>query len=261
MNPVNNSFLYGKGVFTTIAIRDGEPMLWEKHLARLRRDMRAIGMDPETISENELVEKLTAELDAGGIVDGRARITISDETPSPIWCSSSDKVTSIQVIAAGPRQMPAEMLLTRSPYPVNSRSPLAGVKSCNYLENLLAMDEAKDRGFHEAIRLNERGEVTSGCMSNIFWLRDGELFTPSLETGCLPGTTREYVMENLDCLEAAVGIEELDSADSIFLTSAGIGIVEVSRFGSRKMAPSGHSVLALWPPKDTKTRIRTKIDP
>jgi branched-chain amino acid aminotransferase len=247
MNRVDNFFLYGKGVFTTVAIRDRKPMLWEKHFTRLQRDMTVIGIDPAQISENELTERINAKLEASGIVDGRARITISDETTSPIWHREPEQCISIQVIVGSPREMTAKLQITRSPYPVNSSSPLAGVKSCNYLENLLAVDEAKKRGFDEAVRVNERAEVTSGCMSNLFWWKNSQLYTPSLKTGCLPGTTREYILENSDCREVEAGIDELDSAQAIFLTSAGIGIVEAAEFNLRKMKASNNPVRSLWP--------------
>lgn len=248
MNDISNFFLYGKGVFTTIAIYGGKPMLWEKHVARLLRDVQAIGLDAANVSENELREKLAHELEKGGIVEGRARITISDETPSPIWQSESAPRRSVQVLAAGFREVPDALHVTISRYPINSCSPLAGIKSCNYLENLIAIEEAKKSGFYEAIRLNERHEVTSACMANVFWLKDGKLFMPSLKTGCLPGTTREYVLENFDCEDVEAGIEELRAADSLFLTSAGLGIVQVDEFDGQKLSRSDHPIMGLWPP-------------
>jgi branched-subunit amino acid aminotransferase/4-amino-4-deoxychorismate lyase len=249
--PATNSVLYSKGVFTTVAIHEGTPISWDKHLARLQRDMAMIGIDRGEVSENSLLGNLLAELERSEIVDGRARITISDETPSPIWYGETEKLTSVQIIVGSRRPLALELSLTQSSYPVNSRSPLAGVKSCNYLENMMAIDEAKGRGFNEAIRLNERGEVTSGCMANVFWVKGGDLFTPSLKTGCLPGTTREYVLENLECREVEAGIGDLRAADAIFLTSAGLGIVEVAEFESRKPA-SRHPILNLWPPALTQ---------
>jgi 4-amino-4-deoxychorismate lyase len=121
------------------------------------------------------------------------------------------------------------------------------VKSCNYLEKIIAKDEAKQRGFDEAIQLNERGDVASACMANVFWRRSGKLFTPSLETGCLPGTTREFVLENIDCDEVALGIEELRTADEIFLTSAGLGVVQVAEFDGRKVQRNEHAIMKLVP--------------
>jgi branched-subunit amino acid aminotransferase/4-amino-4-deoxychorismate lyase len=111
----------------------------------------------------------------------------------------------------------------------------------------MAIDKARTGGFHEAIRLNERGEVASACMANLFWLKGGKLFTPSLETGCLAGTTREFVLENLECEEVVTGIEAIQEADSIFLTSAGIGVVEVAEFDGNTKVVSGHAITSLLP--------------
>jgi branched-subunit amino acid aminotransferase/4-amino-4-deoxychorismate lyase len=148
--------------------------------------------------------------------------------------------------------MPSPFRVTTSPYPVNSRSPLAGIKSCNYLENILAIDEAKGRGFHEAIRVNERGHVTSGCMANVFWLSGGKLFTPASSTGCLPGTTREFVLENLACEEVEAEIGELGSAKAIFLTSAGLGVVAVNEFDGRTLGGRDHRIVQVWRDLETK---------
>ena len=62
----------------------------------------------------------------------------------------------------------------------------------------MALENAKAKGFDEAIRLNERGEVASACMANVFWIKDKKLFTPDLETGCLAGTTREFIIETAE---------------------------------------------------------------
>jgi branched-subunit amino acid aminotransferase/4-amino-4-deoxychorismate lyase len=145
-----------------------------------------------------------------------------------------------------------------SPFAVNSRSPLAGVKSCSYLENLMAIEGAKACGFDEAIRLNERGEITSACMANLFWLKGDQLFTPSLSTGCLSGTTREFVIENLDCREETADLDEMYSADSLFLTSAGIGIMQVTKLNERVFDRSNHHILELLPPANKKTRMSAK---
>ena len=82
----------------------------------------------------------------------------------------------------------------------------------------------------EAVRVNERGLITGGCMSNIFWLKDEVLYTPSLATGCLAGTTREFVLENVECREVEVRIDEIEKSEAIFLTSAGVGIRQVNSF-------------------------------
>ena len=125
---------------------------------------------------------------------------------------------------ADAREMPEVLRLMVSPFLVNSTSPLAGVKSCNYLENLLSLEEAKRRGFDEAIRLNEREEIVSASTANVFWIKNKKIYTPALETGCLAGTTREFLSENIAVHEVKSQLNEIIEADEVFLTSAGIGV-------------------------------------
>lgn len=244
MEPTNEA-LYGKGVFTTILIRDGKPFLWEKHWRRLSSNIESVDIELSNHPEPSVLDALVASIDENQIVSGRARITFFDARPSAIWSVELSGSTTLSIITGGVREVPNNFKLTVSPYPVNSRSPLTGVKSCNYLENLMAAEEATTRGFHEALRVNERDEVTSAAMANLFWLRNGVLYTPSLATGCLAGTTREFVLENLDCREVEVGLEELSSADAIYLTSAGLGIVAVAEFEKRKLPNPPHQITKL----------------
>lgn len=241
------ALLYGKGVFTTLFIHDGQPFVWEKHWRRLVRDADILGIDLSDHSEKRTHGALVAAIQEGGGATSRARITFSDESPSGIWSAESERRTSLSIIVGERRQVPATFELTVSPHRVNTTSPLAGVKSCNYLEPLLAYREATRRGFHEAVRANEDGKVASACIANIYWERDGKLLTPSLKTGCLPGTTREYLLENVRCEEVEAEIEELEKADRIFLTSAGIGVVSVAEFGGRQLNTSEHQLLKLIP--------------
>lgn len=239
--------LYGKGVFTTIAFRNKESLLWGAHWRRLRNDAGKLSIDLSQHSEESTRDYLDELIEGSGLVNGRARITFLDESPSPIWAGEGMEKTKLAMVIGECRPVSSDFRITLSPFPINSRSPLAGVKSCNYLEKLLTLDEAKSRGFDEAIQLNERCEVTSAAMANVFWLTDGILYTPSLKTGCLPGTTREFVMENLECREVEAALDELLSADQIFLTSAGLGILQVAEFDSRDLAAVDHPILKLWP--------------
>jgi branched-subunit amino acid aminotransferase/4-amino-4-deoxychorismate lyase len=232
-----NASLYGKGVFTTIAIIEGGPFLWEKHWRRLADNAAKLGVDISEFDEAEVLKGLAEEVEKSGLVNGRARITFSDESQTEIWSRDSAKKTSLSIITAGPRKIPENFKLTVSPHCISTTSPLAGIKSCNYLEQLMAYDEAKNRGFDEAIRLNERGELTSACMANLFWLKNERLYTPSLTTGCLAGTTREFVLEKLECAEVEADLTELNEAEAVFLTSAGIGIAAVGAFNGTRLSP------------------------
>ncbi len=238
LSAASSAALYGKGVFTTVAIYNAKPFLWEKHWRRLTENAGKVGIDLSVFSEYA-IEKLLAEIIAeNNFTNGRARLTFFDESASRIWQAKPQNKTSFLIQTADFRLITEDFRLTFSPFAVNSKSPLAGVKSCNYLENILAVEDAKTRGFDEAIRLNERGEIVSVSMANIFWIKNGEIFTPALETGCLAGTTRAVVLENFAVAETKAGINEIIEADEVFLTSAGIGIGKVKSIDGRKLLDS-----------------------
>lgn len=239
--------LYGKGIFTTVAIRNGAPFLWEKHWRRLGANSAKLGIDISGYNEERTKNGLVELIAANEVADGRARITFFDESPSSVWSSEEEIKTIMLITTADLRPLSEKFTLTHSPYHVNTTSPLASIKSCNYLENLMAVGESKTRDFDEAIRLNERGEIASACMANVFWTKEEKLYTPSLGTRCLAGTTREFVLENIECEEVEAGIDELKEADQIFLTSAGIGIISVGEFNGRNLSKDPHPINKLWP--------------
>ena len=240
---ISGAALYGNGVFTTIAIIGGQPFVWEKHWRRLAENCERLAIDIASLDEAAVHTGLTELISRSGFRDGRARVTIFDEAASSFWSHATEPKTSVLIIAADRRPVSRPFLLGISPHRIDSTSPLAGIKTLNYLDKHLARSEARNRGFHEAVQLNERGEIVSACMANLFWAKNGEMFTPSLEHGCLAGTTREYVLEDLECREVEVGIEALESADDIFLTSAGVGIVQVDEFNGKPMQLGRYGIM------------------
>ena len=244
---VSAAELYGKGIFTTVALRDGRPFLWEKHWSRLTSNAADLGIDLMGHGESSTLVALLEAVTETGLENGRARLTFYDRSASSIWPNNNEIETRLSILVGERRRVPQNFRLTVSPHRITTTSPLAGIKSCNYLDHLLAYERATNGGFQEAIRLNERNEIASACMANVLWETDGELFTPSLKTGCLPGTTREYILENIECEEVEAGIEKLHDADRIFLTSAGIGVVCVVEAGGRDLDTSEHPLTSLVP--------------
>lgn len=231
---ISSASLYGRGVFTTLAVNNSRPFQWDKHWQRLVEHAARLGVDISEYEEDTVYSALIDLLRQNETSSARARITFFDETSSSVWTFENFRRSSLLITTDDARQHSHELRLTRSKYAANSASPLAGIKSCNYLENVLALEEAKAKGFDEAVRLNERGEVTSATMANIFWINNGEIFTPSLETGCLAGTTRTLVIEIANEMGYEVstlgeGFDEFIRADEVFLTSSGLGVSGVRR--------------------------------
>ena len=200
INAISSASLYGKGVFTTLAIYKQKPFLWKKHWRRLNDNAEKLGIDLSKFDEQKVFNSLNELIEQNKVRNSRCRITLFDESSSKIWQSSDKNKTSLLIQTAASHKIKQNISITLSSFLINSKSPLAGVKSCNYLENILALEDAKKAGFDEAIRINERNEVVSGCLANIFWIEldKDKIFTPSLETGCLAGTTREFILEKIE---------------------------------------------------------------
>jgi branched-chain amino acid aminotransferase len=122
---------------------------------------------------------------------------------------------------------------------VLSTALLAGVKQTAMLENLFAFEEARSRGFNEAILLNERGEIVSATAANIFWVQGDEIFTPSPATGCIAGVTRHFVRDlairwKLHLVEGSFPVQRLLDAREVFLTSTAREVSIVSSFDAKE---------------------------
>jgi branched-subunit amino acid aminotransferase/4-amino-4-deoxychorismate lyase len=225
LSAISASALYGRGVFTTVAIHDSTAFLWEKHWLRLTENARKVRIGLAEFSEEATKNSLLGLIEKNNFTRGRARLTFYDESATSVWQINPKSKTNLLIQTADFREIKNNLSLTVSPFRVNTKSPLVGVKSCNYLENILALEDARAKKFDEAVRLNERGEIVSACLANIFWKKNDAIYTPNLEAGCLKGTTRDFILENFAVEERASNLSELCEADEIFLTSAGIGIV------------------------------------
>jgi branched-subunit amino acid aminotransferase/4-amino-4-deoxychorismate lyase len=112
---------------------------------------------------------------------------------------------------------------------------------------VLSWEEAQARDFDEAVMLNERGEIVSAAMANIFWVKDGTLHTPTLNTGAIAGITRGAVIElagkqYIPMIEGVYELGDLVEADEIFLTSASLGVAFVNTFDFRQYSLAAASI-------------------
>jgi branched-chain amino acid aminotransferase len=238
VSPLSAGLLYGWGVFTTLGVRGGRTRAFSHHWARLAAHAEklrvAIDWDAADVEAG-----IATIVRAENVIDGRARVTVV-RSAAGVWQPAGGPPSDVMVVAASvaPHEA-APLALTVSPYRLLSGSPLAGVKSTAYVGQLLALDEARARGFDEALMLNERGEIAEATTANVFWLRDGELFTPSLATGCLSGVTRRIVLEaararRTRVVEGGFALSELRSADEVFLTNSTRGVMPVGELDMHK---------------------------
>jgi len=239
--PVSSAMLYGRGVFTTIAVDNGAPFLWSKHWSRLSDHGEKLSLELTGLSEKAVGSALEKLIAFNQVESGRARVILLARSGRDVWKTRSQGgKTDLLIMTGEPQKVRAEGLtLAVSPYRSNTLSPLTGVKSLNYLDHVLSWEEAQSRDFDEAVVLNERGEIVSATMANIFWVKDGTVYTPALSTGAVAGITREVVLDVaqkhfIPVVEGVYEIADLTEADEIFLTSSSLGVGIVTTFDFRQ---------------------------
>lgn len=226
--------LYGWGVFTTMKVFNNRIFAFDRHFERIAKHAEKARV-PFTSDKKTIKKNLDNLIAANRISNGRLRLTVL-KTEAGIWRSEIENDEEILAFTATEMiQRPRELNLTNSPYRLLSSSPLVNVKRTAMLEQLLALEEARNRNFDDAVMLNERGEMVSTTSGNIFWVQDTELFTPSLATGCIAGITRALVIDiakriNIHVTEGSFPITRLLDATEIFITSTPRGITQVKTF-------------------------------
>ena len=245
--PVSSAMLYGRGVFTTLAIYNSQPFLWIKHWQRLTAHAKKLDIDFTGCNEKNVGEALHKLIAVNQVREGRARVIMLARSGRDIWKmrAPGTKKTDLLIMTGEPQKIaPNGLSLAVSPYRANTVSPLVGIKSLNYLDHVLSWEEAQSRDFDEAVVLNERGEIVSATTANLFWARNGTLHTPTLSTGALAGITRECVIELanqrfIPLLEGNYEMQDLTEADEIFLTSSSLGVAPVTTFDFRRYSVDG----------------------
>jgi branched-subunit amino acid aminotransferase/4-amino-4-deoxychorismate lyase len=232
--------LLGLGLFETLLALDGVPVFADRHLSRLRNSGGKLGWDVDFPGFHEIAVELLAR---NQLATGRARLRLTVTGGSGLINDLTPGADRLVWLAAFPAAEPPESLaVSLSPWPRNERSPLAGLKTASYAENLVALDYARRLGFEETLFLTTRGQLCEAATANVFLVKNGGLLTPDLASGCLPGIGREVIGElapaqGIPCEEKPLVLADLEAADEVFLTSATRGPVAVSRFDARSFPP------------------------
>lgn len=232
--PVSDrGFLLGDGVYETIRVRAGAAQWLDRHLARLAYGLRVIALH-HTADVGAAVEAVIA---ANALTDGSLRVTVT-RGPGPRGLAPPPEpqaTTLVTAFAPAPPLPPARLVIARRTRR-NALSPLAGVKSTNCLDGIIARQEAARAGADDALLLDTRERVSEATAANVFALIDGALLTPPPEDGALPGITRARILER-EGREATLTADDIRRADEIFLTSS-LGIRAVSAIDGRPL-PAG----------------------
>lgn len=238
LSPFDHGFLYGYGLFETMRAYEGHIFRLDRHLTRLRCSAESLGLRAK-LDAFDLENACVETLQANKLKDARVRLTITagegDMTPDLSTCSNlTVLVAARNFVPLPPERYEQGFKAALSFLRRDSQSPLSRLKCTCYVSNILARMEAKAAGCDEAIMLNELGYIAEGSTANIFLVSEGELSTPSLESGILPGITREVVLEiardlNIKMVERQVELGELSGAEEAFVTNSIIEVMPLTR--------------------------------
>ncbi|KIF73572.1 class IV aminotransferase [Streptomyces sp. 150FB] len=229
---LDHGLTVGDGIFETLKTVQGRPFALTRHLHRLTRSARGLGLsDPDL---DEVRAACTAVLDANPAAYGRLRITYTGGL-SPLSSDRGDKGPTL-VVAFGEVERRADTTAVITvPWTRNERGAVTGLKTTSYAENVVALARAHERGASEALFANTVGQLCEGTGSNVFVVVDGETHTPPVASGCLAGITRALVIEWTGAKETDLPLDVLERADEIFVTSSLRDVQAVHRLDSREL--------------------------
>lgn len=222
--PFSLSFIRGDGLFETILGLDEKIIAWQPHYERLTKSAEKLLI---TIPAKIDIEIGINQLLKGVIGKSRIRVAVLADGN---W----------MVVVEAVENSDKSPSLIKMNQVINSNSPLSGIKSISYGQSMLAVRSAQARGFSDGVYLNEKGDVVETGSANIIILKDGKFITPALESGCLPGITRQLLIKDFAVLEGLFTWDQLLESDGVFLCSSirllkQVGKVEDKLFESSHM--------------------------
>ena len=253
----DRGFLYGDSVYETLATLDGNPIELDAHVRRLARSAERIGL---TTPAPGTVEGAIADtLNAAGNPESRIRVILTRGEGRQVeidpFADIRPQLIVIVQPLGGPSKKDYDEGVAVELVSISRNHPTAmdpAIKSGNYLNNVLALREARKRNpdAHEAILLSTSGSVAEAATANVFCVKAGQLFTPSLAVGILDGVTRARVLraaesEGIPTHEVDhLAPEELLSSDEVFITSSARGVLPVTRIGDTRIgdAPGAYTL-------------------
>ena len=241
----DHGFLYGDGVFEGIRSRGQLVFSLDKHLDRLYESAHTIMLNI-TLTKKEMKNAVIKTLKANKLKDAYIRLVVSrgegDLGLDPRKCSQSTVIIIASSIVLYPSEFYKKGLeIITVPTVRNLPNALnAGVKSLNYLNNIMAKIEASNSGYNEAIMLNAEGLIAECTGDNVFIIKNKCLLTPPTFAGALKGITRGAILElarglKIPCSEENMTRHELYNADESFLTGTAAEVIPVVKVDGRQI--------------------------
>jgi branched-chain amino acid aminotransferase len=243
----DHGLLYGDGVFEGIRIYNNSVFMLEEHVDRLFMSAHAIDLEIP-LSRLEIIDLAEKSRELNSLENGYIRLIVTRGVGNlglnPRSCERATLILIADTISLYPTEYYEEgiSLVTASTRRIPAQCLDPRIKSLNYLNNILARQEALRQGCKEAVMLNTEGTVAECTADTLFIVADGVLKTPSLNSGVLDGITRSCVLHLADANGYQVQEEELTmydlyTADECFLCGTACEIMPVHTIDNRKIGP------------------------
>lgn len=225
----DRGFRYGMSVFESLRVTGGTAEFFEQHLARLVQ-----ACAEREIAAPETALAAAADLFQAEARSGFARLYVTAGDGPPASAAEAPRIFAFLEDRTPPKADDAwEITLHDESY----HAPFGGLKTANYWFNCDAFAQARRRGFDETLLFNDRAELVSGSMANVFLVRDGKLWTPPRTSGARAGVIREWVIKRRKVEERRLRREDVVNAEEIFLTNSWIGVMPVATVEGRPLGP------------------------
>ncbi|SHI89521.1 4-amino-4-deoxychorismate lyase [Clostridium cavendishii DSM 21758] len=208
---LDSGYFFGRAIFETLLVKD-KPLFLEDHIKRLNDSSKILKIK-KVINENEIIELINKF----SIKNTVLKIVLSEEN---LILATRDFCYNKEIYDKGFNLCISNVIR-------NSTSRLTYIKSTNYIENILEREEAVQNGFQEVLFLNEKGNLTEGSFTNVFFIKNKEIFTPSKQEGLLDGIMRQWILNNYNVKVGSYSMNDIYEADEVFLTNSVFGIMKV----------------------------------
>jgi branched-chain amino acid aminotransferase len=215
--------LNGWGVFSTLRVADGVPFAFERHWDRMQRDAAKVHV-PFPQDPAQLKSQLLRLIEANSAWNATLRVMVVRNRGGMFEGPDQERDFDVLAFTKDLNPWGSNVRLAMKPHGRHAQNEFSGCKILSWSHNLTWYEEARQRGFDEVVLLNERGEVSECTSANIFAATGGEVSTPPLDSGCLPGVTRELLLDvvrvpGISIVERALTPADLERADQVFITS------------------------------------------
>lgn len=227
---LDEGYQFGLGVFETVAMECGRPVFLDWHLERLLGSLKELGISGN-ITEREVQEYLIS------IKAGEGPQAFLDHGVLKIMVSEKNNLFTMRENPYTPAKRRKGFRLVYSSVYRNETSPLVRHKTMNYGDCILEKRRAASLGADELIFRNSRGEICEGTTTNIFFVREGRLYTPPVFCGLLPGILRRFILEHFPVTECVIRAEDVPKMEECFVTNSLMGVMPVNCLGEKKFLP------------------------